>query len=103
MMELLQGIDPGFAVLVVVGCGLLCVAGLAILFVFQLASGLFEIIGTLIGAIGGVLGGGPFAWCGCLVAIFGCGICGLITVSLASVIPQCNTPNAVNFCRLLGY
>ena len=99
-MDFLQGIDPGFAAFVALGCALLCVVGLVLLFVLQVATGLFEIIFGIIGAIGGILGSGP---CGCLVVIFGCGVCGLITIGLATIIPQCNTPDAVNFCRLLGY
>jgi hypothetical protein len=100
-MEFLQNINGGTALLAVAGLCVLCIV-LPILF-----SGL-SIIGTIIGtfadivgALFGILNGGPASWCGCLAAIGGCGFLVLIIAVVASGLSSCST-NPTNFCALFG-
>jgi hypothetical protein len=102
MPTFLQNIDTGTAVLLAVGCVLLC--GVGFLLVFGL-----QIIGTLLGTLTGfievfihILAGGPVAWCGCGLLVMACGLCAVVTLMIANAIPNCET-NPIMFCRLLGY
>ena len=83
--------------------GGLCVVGFVGMFLLQFLGGALQIVGGLIGLVLNGLGGGPIAWCGCIVVLaIACGLLSLISY-LFSVIPQCGTSQAVNLCRLLGY
>jgi len=101
-MEFLQSIDPHTAILITVGCALLCLVAVVGFVLIQFVGFGFDIIFGVLGFLGDIIAGGPIAWCGCLVMIFGSGICGLITFAFASVLPNCGTPDAVNLCRFLG-
>lgn len=63
----------------------------------------FGILFNLVEFVMNIITGGPIAWCGCLLMLLACAGCGIITVMIASVLPQCGTPQAVNLCRLFGY
>ena len=94
----LPNIDP---IILVIICGL-CGVGLIGVLVLQLLGGVFDIIGGVFGFVFDIIGGGPVAWCGCLVAVFGCAICGGFFLLLVNIFSTCGTPDAVNFCRLIG-
>jgi len=84
-------------------CAGLCVAGMVILFIFQFLGGIFATLLSVLQFGIDILSGGPVAWCGCLVGILAC--CGVFggIVFFLNVARSCGTPDAVNFCRLLGY
>lgn len=102
-MEVLQQIDPNLAIWLTIGCGLLCVVAIILAFLLQFIGLGLELIFHTMEFVGGIIAGGPMAWCGCLVFLGGCGFCGLMTWVIAVIIPQCGTPEALNLCRLLGY
>ncbi|NJO84724.1 MAG: hypothetical protein HC828_19465 [Blastochloris sp.] len=60
-------------------------------------------LGDLAGIVTGIAGGGPVAWCGCLLGLGVCGLCGFFALAVASLFASCGTPNAVNFCALFGF
>lgn len=85
--------------LIVVVCGL-CLVGFVLLMVVQLIGGVFDIFFGLFEFVGGIIEGGPIAWCGCLVLIGGCGLCAGTIYVVTQLLSTCGTPDAVNFCRL---
>jgi hypothetical protein len=102
-MDFLQNIDGGSVLLLTLACASIC--GIVVVLFFGL-----QIIGTALGFLTGILeffsriiSGGPISWCGCLVVILGCGFCTVSVFSVASILQTCGTPEAVNFCSLLGY
>lgn len=102
MPEFLQNIDLGGLTAIVLGCGVLCVAGFLLFFGLQIIG---TILGTFVGFLEifvGVLAGGPVAWCGCALLLMACGVCGVMAVLIANAIPACET-NPIMFCRFLGY
>lgn len=101
-MDLLQNVDPNLLFWGGALCALICGGLLVLGFVFQLVGSALDIVGGLFGAVLGILGGGPVSWCGCLVVLLGCGICGGFGLMLANALQTCGTPDAVNFCRLFG-
>lgn len=102
-MDILSGLNITDGVLITIICASLCIVGIIGLFAIQLLTGALQFLVGFVEIFFGILQGGPLAWCGCLVLLFGCGICSIITFSFVSVIPQCSTPQAVNLCRFLGY
>ena len=96
-MDILQNLDIGSLLFISIGCVLLCVLGLVLMFGLQL-------IGTTVSTIVGVMelfssivGGGPIAWCGCAVLLMLC--FGVVVIALLSV--SCATnPSSMNFCLL---
>jgi hypothetical protein len=97
-MVLPQSLDLGTLLLISVGCVLLCVVGLLLMFGLQiLGTGLSTIMG-IFELFNGIISGGPVAWCGCLVVLFLCiGVIGTIFLYTSC---QAN-PAAMNFCQLL--
>ncbi len=85
-----------------IGCGVLCVVGVVLTVAINF-------LGTLVGALGGVLQfgvdiitGGPAAWCSCIVLVVVIVICGGGAYLLWSALSTCGTPQAVNLCTLFG-
>jgi hypothetical protein len=85
---------------------IICVAGVIIIAVLGF---ILQFVGTFFGVIGGtfqlftdLISGGPVVWCGCLVAIFALGICGIVGFFVASALGTCDTAQAVNLCSLFG-
>lgn len=101
--DLLQGLDLNTLLPVALCCIGILLFGGVIGFVVQFLGFGVQIIGTLLDVVMSIISGGPIAWCGCLVMLFGCAGCGFITLLLASVLPNCGTPNQVNLCRLFGF
>ncbi|GAB4510516.1 MAG: hypothetical protein OHK0046_07520 [Anaerolineae bacterium] len=91
----LPEIDP---LILVVLCGL-CGVGLVAVFLFQFLGGVLDLIFGLFGVFGNLFEAGPFAGCGCLAVLGGCGLCGGLIFLIAQVTTTCGTPEAVNFCR----
>lgn len=100
-MDFLQQINPGTAALVLVGLCALCLV-LPIIFTgLHFVSVIVDGFGHILSLILHVVSGGPVQWCGCLVAIGGCGLIGLTVWLIASGLSNCGTLQT-NFCALLG-
>lgn len=98
-MEFLQQIEPGTLLLIVVGC---CVGGVVLAILLPIISAVVGLVIDLTGVFVDILGGGPSSWCGCLVGLVLCAGCALTAAFVVSVLNTCGTPQAVNFCTLLG-
>lgn len=98
-MDLLQNINLGSPVVLAVGCAVLCVVGLLLFFGLQLLGTTLNTVAGLFQLVGGIMNGGPIAWCGCLVVVFVCvGI-----VGGALLFASCRTnPTSMNFCLFFG-
>lgn len=100
MDAILRAIDPN---IVLVLCGLLCCGGLfvgIVLPILGIFGDVIGLVGHIFGAFFDILSGGPLAWCGCFLVLFGCFICFGLVVTIISILSTCGTPDAVNFCRL---
>lgn len=102
MPEFLQNIDSSTLILIAGGCGLLCVVLVVVSTVLQIFGNVLEIVTGLFGFVFGFAGNIPGGGCGCIVILLGCGVCGGLGVGLSNFLQTCGTPEAVNFCRLLG-
>ncbi|MCY3946752.1 MAG: hypothetical protein OXF44_10780 [Anaerolineaceae bacterium] len=102
MTELIQSLDPNNPLVLAGACALLCVAGLALSLGLQALGGVLELISGLAAVFMELLSGGPVAWCGCLalVALLVGG--GVAAVMLVQGLAACGTPEAINFCALIG-
>jgi hypothetical protein len=95
----IQNIDPNTLLLIVGGCGLLCVVGVLLFFGLQIIGTGINAIFNLFGLVLQLINSGPVGWCGCLVILIACGA----IVGGAWLITTCNAnPYSMNFCRLLG-
>lgn len=102
MESLLNTADPSSLVMLALCCALLCIVGVVLMLGLQIISGFLDVFTSIFGLFFDVLSGGPVAWCGCLVMIFGCaGLVGL-GILFSQVLSTCGTPQAVNFCQFLG-
>jgi len=101
-MDFLADLDFGVLVLVCGCCIALVFFGGIISFALGVVGAAFDIIGSVVGIILDILGGGPVAWCGCLVAIVILLGCGGVMLALANALSTCGTPEAVNFCRIFS-
>lgn len=100
-MEILQNVDGGTALLVVAGLCVLCLV-LPILMSGLHFVGIFiDLISNVVGAIMGILAGGPASWCGCLVVIGGCGLVIAAVWLISTGLSTCATYQT-NFCALFG-
>ncbi len=94
-MDLLQGVNLGSPVLLAVGCAVLCVVGLLLFFGLQiLGTGIHTVMG-IVQIVGGIVNGGPIAWCGCLAVVFVCA--GVVGGALLFASCKAN-PSSMNFC-----
>lgn len=100
-MEVLQQINPGTAVLIGVGLCALCLVLPVIFSGLHFAAVLIDGVGHLVSLIFGVISGGPLHWCGCLVAIGGCGLIAATVWLIATGLANCAT-YSTNFCALFG-
>ncbi len=98
-MELLQNLDP---VLLGLCMALLCVVIVVVGFVLQVVGNFFEIFFGFFEVFLGILQGGPIAWCGCFVLVFGCfGCTGLVFLSL-NASASC-AQYYTHFCQWFGF
>lgn len=92
-------IDGGNAVVLALGCGLLCVVGFVVLLVLQLVTGLLDAVFSLVQLAFDALTGDPLSCCGCVVVVMLCGGCALAALLLSGA---CSAPGAPGICRVLG-
>lgn len=97
-MEFTQNLDPNVLIYVAVACGLLLVVGLILFLAAQFLGTILSTLELLLE----VVAGGPIAWCGCLLVILGCAVCGGVGIMLATSLRSCGTPQAVNLCSVFG-
>ncbi len=94
-MDLLQNVNLGSPILLAVGCAVLCVVGLLLFFGLQILGTTVHTVAGLFELVGGIVNGGPIAWCGCLGVLFVCA--GVIGGAL--LFASCKTnPTSMNFC-----
>ena len=94
-MNLLQNANLGTPVLLVLGCGVLCVVGLLLFFGLQILGTTLHTVTGIFQLVTGVIHGGPIAWCGCLVVLFVCA--GVVGGAL--LFASCKaSPTSMNFC-----
>jgi len=100
-MDFLSGIDPSLLPYIGVCCALLCAGIFVIGFILQVVGGFLDIFFGFFEVFFEILQGGPIAWCGCLVLIFGCiGCAGFVFFMLNASVSCVEYPT--NFCRWLG-
>ncbi len=102
MAEFLQSLDPNNPLILAGACALLCVAGLALTLGLQALSGVLEILSSLAGMLMEMLAGGPVAWCGCLALLALIVGGGVVAFLLVQGLTACGTPEAINFCSIIG-
>ncbi|MCB9459917.1 MAG: hypothetical protein H6670_09720 [Anaerolineaceae bacterium] len=105
IIQLLQNfnIDLGSSPTLLLCCCGICIVGMIVVFGLQFIGVLIEGLGHFLDIFLGILGGGPFAWCGCLVVLAILAACGIIAIAFFNVLGTCGTPAQVNLCRLFGY
>lgn len=94
-MGFLQNVDIGTLLLLGISCAVLCVVGLLLFFGLQiLGTSLHTVVG-LVELFGGIINGGPLAWCGCITVLFVCA--GIVGGAL--LFASCKAdPTSMNFC-----
>lgn len=101
-MEILQQLDGStVAILAVAGLCLLCLILPILMSGLHFVGMILDLITGVIGAILQLLAGGPAQWCGCLVAIFGCGLVAAVVWLVVTGLSSCDTAHT-NFCALFG-
>jgi hypothetical protein len=101
-VESLQNLDGATLFIIAVGLALLCGVGVVLLIATQVLGNVVGLFTSILGVFFNIAEGGPASWCGCLVLIGGCIVCGGLALVLAQTLSTCGTPNAVNFCGLFG-
>jgi hypothetical protein len=97
-----MNIDAGTAVLLALGCVVLCVVGFVLLSALQFLGGILEFLGSFLGIFFEILSGGPLSWCGCLLALVGLAGCCAVGLLIVQSLSTCGTAQASNFCSLFG-
>jgi hypothetical protein len=101
-VEILQNIDPGNAAIIGLACACLCGLGFILVTGLHVVTSVLGVLGGLFEIVFEILGGGPVAWCGCLVGVAACaGLIGL-AILLVQAFSTCGTAQAINLCSLLG-
>ena len=103
-MNILQqlNISPGTAALIAAGLCVLCLVLPVVLSGLNVITTIVTTFTHLISSGLHVVSGGPVAWCGCLMAIAGCGLIVMVVWFLANAPASC-AAHPTNFCGLLGY
>lgn len=99
-MEFLQDIGPSQLLILALGLGVLCVVGVVLIFGLQFILGIFGTAFSFVNLFFDILSGGPIAWCGCLLLLGTCGVCGALTLYLINLAPTC-AENFVGFCYFI--
>lgn len=100
-MDFLQNIDSGSVILIALGLGALCVIGVILPLATQIFSGILGVFGSATALLGGFVAE-PTSCCGCIGVIGFIIVCGIIIAGIASALGTCGTPDAINFCALIG-
>lgn len=101
-MNFLNNLDPNLVPYIGVCCALLCVVIFVVGFAMQVLGGFFDIFTQGLGLIFDILGGGPIAWCGCLLGIFGLIACAGFVMIILNAGSSCAV-DYTNFCQWLGF
>jgi hypothetical protein len=101
-MEFIQSLTSGGVLPLIALCGALVVGAVLLFFGLQVIGSVFGAVGGLLGVFTDVISGGPLLWCGCLVLLAGLAICGVLAFGLFTLLSTCGTPQAVNICTLFG-
>lgn len=101
-MEWLQSIDPSLLPYLAAGCALLCVVIVVVGFIMQAVGGFFDVLFGFAEVIIDILEGGPMAWCGCALLLFGCIACALITLLFLTAPDNC-AAYPTQFCAWFGF
>lgn len=102
-LQALQSADMS-TVLIAAGLCLVCFLGFGLIgFVLSLLGFIGDLVGGVTNILFGLLGCGPLPGCGCVVVVIGLAGCGVMSMYVVRIVQSCGTPQAVNFCRLLGY
>jgi membrane-bound ClpP family serine protease len=102
MEQLLQHIDPGTAALVLVGLCVLCLVLPMLMTGLHFVAAIVDGIGHVVTLALHVISGGPLQWCGCLLAIGGCGLLAGTVWLIGSGLANCASYQT-NFCALFGW
>lgn len=94
-------IEPGLLPYIGIGCALLCAAMVVIGFVLQAVGGFLDVFFGIFEVFLEILQGGPIAWCGCLIVIFGCIGCSGFVFFMLNASTSC-IEYPTNFCRWFG-
>lgn len=84
------------------GLALLCVVLVIVGTVLQAVGTVFNLVGGILQLVVNLFNTGPLPGCGCVVAVGGLVICGMLAYSALNLYATCNGPNPVNFCVFLG-
>ena len=101
-MEWLQSIDPSLLPYLAAGCALLCVAIVVVGFVMQAVGSFFDVFFGFAEVIIDILEGGPMAWCGCALLLFGCIACAVIVILFLTAPNNCAV-YPTRFCDWFGF
>ncbi len=94
--------DTGQLILIGGGLALLCGVLFVLGTVLQALGVVFGLFGWLLEIVVNLFNIGPIPGCGCLLALGGLGLCGLIIYIVVNVSATCSGPNPVNFCMFFG-
>ena len=100
-MEFLQNVNGGTLALVAVGLCVLCFVLPILLSGLSIIGAILGTLADILGALFGVLSGGPASWCGCLVVIGACGFIALLVALVGAGLSGCDA-NPTNLCVLFG-
>ena len=98
-MDILNNVDPLW--IIAISC-LCCTVGIVFLVILSFLGGAFDIFLGIFEVGFNFLSAGPLAWCGCLIFLFVCCGCLILTVAAMDIISTCDT-DPTNFCKLFGY
>lgn len=97
----MPNIDPSLVPYIGVCCALLCVGIVVLGFILQVVGGFLDIFFGFFEVFLEILQGGPIAWCGCLILIFGCIGCSGFVFFIFNASTSC-VEYRTNFCTLFG-
>lgn len=94
--------DGGQLILIGGGLALLCVVLFVIGTVFQALGVVFGLVGNILELVVNLFNTGPIPGCGCVLAVAGVALCGVMIVLASNIAATCSGPNPVNFCLFFG-
>ena len=89
----LQNPDP---VILALGLGILCAVAVILLVLMNALTGFFDLFSGIFEALASLIGGGPEGWCGCLALLALLLGGGALLYTLATT---CGSGADINFCR----
>lgn len=101
-MDISQLFSADNTLLLVLGCVCLCGLGFLLVTGIGIIGGFLDTIFSIFNVFFDILAGGPTSWCGCLVVIVLCAGGVGLALLMAQALSTCGTPQAINFCSILG-